>query len=1073
MRLQRITAVAHASGNRIDLTWVHPDPVQFPGVRVVRREGTHPTTPQPGSPGEGIAVADTNPTAPEQRLVKVGEDGLYHVTDAPLKGETVYYYALFPYAGEPPVYAFDRHNRTAAMASAAYNMAGQMSELLPTIYHRYDTVLPTPGDTVVDSDRHKGQLRRFLELPGSQLDQLYSCTRAMLDLHNLDKVDGRLLPLLAQWIGWQTDFQLDIAAQRNEIKFAPHLYRSVGTAPNLQAIVHRYTGWYTQIAEFAQHIARSNLPAQLNIFAIAESTGGWNATDDAAPILGFGSGNAEASGSDGGPAHLVSTASQPFRLRPGMELAITADRRLPMVMRFQPGDFADITTATAAEVASVLNRTLSEVTATAQADGRLLLRSHRVGPDSTLRVEPSAASLVTLEGAPCGRLSAFVDATARIRLFYETADPQGAGTEQAAAHTVSNAPLPTGRFPKGAAPPAGSIMATPVRFVPPQLQGHLRYKTFRNGAWVESHPLLALPNVAQGDPAAVELLPLPDGSRPIWLAWIDHPHTNAARLRFARGTARTPQPARLRGQRSEPFRIVPGTHLLFRGNWPEAEGFTFTETDFPDPRHATAAQVEAALNARLTHVTASAQPNRTLLLSTVGAGEDERLEIDIRHSSAASALGFNAGNAAAFGDGGDGIDWENPQDVTAAPAGHHHADLHAVVAADGIVWLFWAMHVGSNWHIVSSRWNGETWSPLETIADGLGGNREPWAVLDQTHRIWVFWARRQGVGTMDDTWTLRRRVFNPVTGTWDAEEVAVTTPPPGGRAADREPSGMRLSNGDLRLFFRSDRAGSADLWSITVRPAAGAAVGPPSAITADAAADHAPAPLSLPDDTLWLLYRSDRSIPLSRVATQPSLEVKNRVTSHEPAAGSLEAVPLRSMRVMDTGTLRRFAGSTSVILGDAARLSRHRLWDDLLAYTPQKPLGPAGGEALRDDDLYTRGTVGLYLSQAIPDTPFTRQMVDRLRPVLARFLPINVRAVVILTPRLDIEYAYGRGVEIGEAYEDDHPLIELLTGLGEDTNAPRPSFDWAVLHANVADQVSADPANLPSLRRRAYFPDLL
>ena len=39
-------------------------------------------------------VADTNPTAPDQGQVEVGEDGLYHVTDAPLKGETVYYYAL-------------------------------------------------------------------------------------------------------------------------------------------------------------------------------------------------------------------------------------------------------------------------------------------------------------------------------------------------------------------------------------------------------------------------------------------------------------------------------------------------------------------------------------------------------------------------------------------------------------------------------------------------------------------------------------------------------------------------------------------------------------------------------------------------------------------------------------------------------------------------------------------------------------------------------------------------------------------------------------------------------------------
>ena len=53
-------------------------------------------------------------------------------------------------------------------------------------------------------DTQRGQLRRFLDLPGGQLDQLYSFAKALLDLYNLDKADGRLLPLLAYWIGWQT-----------------------------------------------------------------------------------------------------------------------------------------------------------------------------------------------------------------------------------------------------------------------------------------------------------------------------------------------------------------------------------------------------------------------------------------------------------------------------------------------------------------------------------------------------------------------------------------------------------------------------------------------------------------------------------------------------------------------------------------------------------------------------------------------------------------------------------------------------------------------------------------------------
>ena len=59
-----------------------------------------------------------------------------------------------------------------------------------------------------------------------------------------------------KWIGWQTDFQLEIAAQRNEIKFAPHLYRSVGQRQICRPLcivtpagIHRH--------ELAQHIARS------------------------------------------------------------------------------------------------------------------------------------------------------------------------------------------------------------------------------------------------------------------------------------------------------------------------------------------------------------------------------------------------------------------------------------------------------------------------------------------------------------------------------------------------------------------------------------------------------------------------------------------------------------------------------------------------------------------------------------------------------------------------------------------------------------------------------------------------
>jgi hypothetical protein len=44
------------------------------------------------------------------------------------------------------------------------------------------------------------------------------------------RVDGALLPLLADWIGWQTDFSVSLAKQRNEVAYAPHYHRTTGVA---------------------------------------------------------------------------------------------------------------------------------------------------------------------------------------------------------------------------------------------------------------------------------------------------------------------------------------------------------------------------------------------------------------------------------------------------------------------------------------------------------------------------------------------------------------------------------------------------------------------------------------------------------------------------------------------------------------------------------------------------------------------------------------------------------------------------------------------------------------------------
>jgi len=51
------------------------------------------------------------------------------------------------------------------------------------------------------------------------------------DFSDVRRIDGALLPLLARWIGWPTDFGQSLDKQRNEISYAPHFYRTSAPPP--------------------------------------------------------------------------------------------------------------------------------------------------------------------------------------------------------------------------------------------------------------------------------------------------------------------------------------------------------------------------------------------------------------------------------------------------------------------------------------------------------------------------------------------------------------------------------------------------------------------------------------------------------------------------------------------------------------------------------------------------------------------------------------------------------------------------------------------------------------------------
>jgi phage tail-like protein len=259
VRLLELKATALPDGNRIEVSWTRPPDPAFARVRVVRREGTHPTTPNPATASDGVVVGEMAGESP--------------VLDVGLRGETTYYYSLYPYNDVDPASGqivvadaaeqIDPANRVSALATSPYGMAEQMYDLLPAIYRRYDAA---HGDA---------PLRRFLDLPAGQLDQLYSHASAMLHVLDLARVDGALLPLLAQWIGWNSDRRLEVGAQRNELRHAPAVYRTIGLIPVIEATVERVGGRPSRIKEFVHNVAATNRPARLNLWSLTRSGSTW------------------------------------------------------------------------------------------------------------------------------------------------------------------------------------------------------------------------------------------------------------------------------------------------------------------------------------------------------------------------------------------------------------------------------------------------------------------------------------------------------------------------------------------------------------------------------------------------------------------------------------------------------------------------------------------------------------------------------------------------------------------------------------------------------------------------------
>lgn len=266
-----LQARVNLSGKSIDLNWTwRTSQQESERFRLLRRERKYPENPSDGVCVLNMIVPVDSDTVPGSTEVLVVMDDpnsgdrafSFTVVDKGLVEEIQYYYTLFAGEGSytKPV------TRAAAMASGQQqpNFSEQLYRLLPEVYRAYDEPSPVA--------KERGSLKKFLEIFGGALDYFRSRAEGLRGLHDVLQTRSDLLPHLAQWIGWDLDLAQDEISQRMEILFAPELYQTVGTLPNIQALVNRVTGWNCRIKEFVHNVCLSNAPEIIHKWDIWEAT---------------------------------------------------------------------------------------------------------------------------------------------------------------------------------------------------------------------------------------------------------------------------------------------------------------------------------------------------------------------------------------------------------------------------------------------------------------------------------------------------------------------------------------------------------------------------------------------------------------------------------------------------------------------------------------------------------------------------------------------------------------------------------------------------------------------------------
>src|SRR5215813_500620 len=737
MQVVNLKAEPDVRGGRILLTWTNP--ADAIGIRILRRESTFPLIPD----DFGSAFEIYNQPAQPGTMGSFLDSGL----QGSLKSQTVYYYAVVALDGA----AQNSPTFVSAMTTSPFQTSAYLYKNLPGIYQTFDTTTPPATAKVDPADAGKGQLLWFVEMFGLQFDLIRSFVAGMRTFYDLNRIDANLLPLLAQWTGWQTDFTLPVSKQRNEIQYAPHFYRTTGVPANLRAMINRVSTWDARIKEFAHNIFRSSEPEQLTISEMKRTGAIWQPAEVTTLELAYEGRVSPVLGADGRPRIFYHTredvpvSGSHMETRWHLFYKIFEQDGWQSAHRLTSGLAVDRFPAAVQRADGSVWLFWDRY----ESAGGPLLPAIKLQVIATGRAALSARVQGTLSGpfalADGDQFQIVITAGSTINRTVTFRSEDFANITQASVDEVA-------------------------AVLDRELPG-VNVQVVRNVVVFYSQATGSAGSLAVPVSTVATKLGI---AAPLTVAGTD-----------ALG-------ARLVSSRAEPFNLVAGDQLTILRNGDNPRTITF-QSGFVNIAAATAAEVAAAIN-QVAPGAASAQAGRVVLTSS-GPGEPALVSVDAS-SSAAAKIGFGVPPP-----GISGVDESEP---AVFEDSSNRLWLFWSSRRSG-TWKIWFNRLDA------SGWG----PPKQLTTGVLPDRQPGVLFDPTPGRIWVFWSRKKANGLWNIFYrhTTKQDFNTLVDADWTEVELTPVPPDPPGGYDNCEPSPLLLGADSLELYFSSDRNNGWNTWS--------------------------------------------------------------------------------------------------------------------------------------------------------------------------------------------------------------------------------------------------------------------